>query len=283
MPITVEQILKQSGISDEQIKALDAKLLQGFSTVAEQVNAAESAALAAKEEAERVSRAQKDMYENQIAPALDNWATEKANLEAERAFYRTQNEQARSGGFVPKDAPTFKAGDADTNAGRDNNGRFVPGANAVPGSPQYMTMEQGLTALTNAHAIANEYFRLFREPMPDDFGDLLKQAAAEHMDARAYANKKYGFDTKRAEITAAKQKEHDDKIRAEAAEATRKEMAEKFGSNPNVRVPSDSRFTEIAKGVQAGTLKDPLKMTQQERHRATSEMVQKDVAASMVQ
>lgn len=284
MPITVEQVLKSSGLNDDQIKALDAKVLEGLGSVAAQINATETAALAAKDEAERTSRAQKEMYDNQIAPALDNWATEKANLEATAAFYRTQNEQARSGGFVPKDAPGYKAGsDPDPNAARDGGGRFVAGGNTVPGSPQFMTMEQGLTALTNSSWVQNEHFRLFGQPVPDELGDLLKQAAADHQDFRTFAAKKYGFDQKRTEIAAGKQKEHDDAIRKETAAAKDKEWAEKVGSNPNVRVGGSSQFSEVAKAVASGQRTDPLKQTREERHRSTQTAIQGEIVQNMVQ
>jgi hypothetical protein len=221
------------------------------------------------------------MYDTQIAPALDAWANEKAQYAAEISFYRTQAEQAKAGGFVPKDAPGYVPPAADANAGRGADGRYVSGANPVPGSPKYMTLEDGYKALTNVTWIQNEYFRLYREPLPDEIEVLLRESVDNHYpDVRSYADKKYNFTGKRAEIAAGKQKEHDDAIRNETAKAKDKEWSEKVGSNPNIRLAEPSRFSNLAKGVQAGEVKDPLRMSPEERHRATQTMIQKDISES---
>ena len=169
---TVQEILKQTGLSDEQIAALDAKAITAFTgvlTTAEQKEqaaqqaaqkaeqdrqvAAESAkkaeeervaAAAAKEAAEVAQRSNAKFYDESIAPALNTWGTEKANLEAQAAFYRAQNEAARNAGFVPADAPAFTpqtpAAPGNTQP-RDGQGRYVAGApGATPGSPTF-TME----------------------------------------------------------------------------------------------------------------------------------------------
>src|SRR2546430_9079168 len=95
---TVEEILRESGLTDEQIKALDAKVLTGVTTVLSTANQAQ-------EQAELARRAQAQQYDSEIAPALDNWANDKARIEAQLAFYKMQAEQAKAGGFLPADAP----------------------------------------------------------------------------------------------------------------------------------------------------------------------------------
>ncbi len=276
--MTIEDVLKQSGLTDEQIKALDQKVIQGFTTVLTTATAAEEAARRAKDEAELANRAQKDLYANEIAPALDKWANDSANLQAELAFYKTQAEQAKAGGFIPKDAPGVVPKPAVTPGSPAPDGRFVAGANPVPGSPAYMTLEQGLTALTNATWVMNEYQRLFGAPMPDDVGPLVKEAADRHLDFRTYAGQKYGFDKKREELQAAKQKEHDDKIRQETAAAKDKEWAEKIGNNPNVRMAEPSRYATLAKATTAGQRKDPLLLTPEQRREQTRQYIQEEIA-----
>lgn len=280
MPKSVAEILKETGLNDEQIAALDAKAIQGFTAVLSTATAAEQAAATAREEAERAQRAQRDLYDGQIAPALDGWATEKANLEAQVAFYRTQNEQARAGGFVPKEAPGYTPPNADPNATRGPDGRYVAGGNPVPGSPKYLTQEEALAAFASTSYVQNEYFRLYKEPFPDNILDVAREAGEQHLDIKAYADRKYKFPEKRSEITAARQKEHDDGIRAETAKAKDKEWAEKVGSNPNVRVAESSRFSNLTAGVKSGEVKDPLSMSREERHRATQGMIQKDIASN---
>ena len=84
MPSTKE-ILKATGLTDEQINALDAKILSSFDTVL-------TTAQQERDAAELASRAQRELYDTQIAPALDQWGNEKATLEATAAFYKTQAE-----------------------------------------------------------------------------------------------------------------------------------------------------------------------------------------------
>lgn len=129
---TVADVLRQSGFSEEQIQALDQRAITAFSgvlTEAEQARQAADVAL----------RANRDFYENQIAPALTNWDEEKTRLDneraqimAENAFYKAQNEQARNSGFIATDAPNFGQ------QPRDGQGRYVAGmAGTTPGSPTF--------------------------------------------------------------------------------------------------------------------------------------------------
>ncbi len=281
--MTVEEVLKQSGMTDEQVKALDANVLKGFTTILSTASQSETAANAAREAAERAERAQKQMYSTEIAPALDAWATEKANKEAEIAFYRTQAEQAKLNGFVPKDAPTF-------------NAEGAPVATPTPGSPlrspdtgKYLTLEQArselFSGLNVAFNVQNEYQRLYGTPMPDSFMSVVQEAGNERLPADVYAAKKYNFAAKRAEIETARQTERDNKIRQEAVDATKKEMAEKYGAagNPMLRPAAASQFTNLAKATVDGQRKDPLKMNREERHRQTTATIAQELATNTVQ
>jgi hypothetical protein len=273
MPKSVEDVLRESGFTEDQIKAMDSRAISGFTTILTNAQTAEQAAAQAREQAENTMRAQKEMLDTQINPALDGWASEKANLEAQVAFYRTQNEQAKSGGFVPQDAPGYKPPVANP------AGSFVAGQNPVPGSPQFITPEQAYKAMSHATYITNEHLRLFGAPPPDDLETLVKEASENHFsDLRAYANRKYNFDGKKKEIAEKAQKDHDDKIRQEAISARDKEWSEKVGSNPNVRGAESSQYTQLSKAVNAGQMKDPLSMSPQERHQATQSGIMTEMA-----
>ncbi len=100
---SVRDILKQTGLTDEQITAMDAKTLSGFETVLTTAEQERNAA-------ELANRSQRELYDSQIAPALDAWGVEKAQKDAEIAFYKTQAEGARGAGFIPKDAPGYVPG-----------------------------------------------------------------------------------------------------------------------------------------------------------------------------
>lgn len=271
MPKTVQEVLRESGLTDEQIQALDQKAISGFSTVL-------TTATKAEEDAAEKLRLQQKLYEDEIVPALNGWGNEKATITAERDFYKTQAEGAKSAGFIPKDAPGYKPPEGGGDAGRDGNGRFVANGNVVPGSPAYMTLDQGITALSNAQWAMTEHLRLFGSPMPDDFEVVLKEATANRMSFRDYASRKYKFDDKKTEIAAKKQKDHDDAIRKETRSAVEKEFSERNGNNPNLRPAAASQFASVRKAVDAGQVKDPLKMTQDERRLQTRQMIHTEMS-----
>lgn len=271
--MTVEEILKATGLSDEQIKAIDAKAVEGFNKVL-------TTAAQEKEAAELAKRAQADQYDKEIAPALDKWANDSTNLTAERDYYKTLAEKAKEGGFVPSETPPFKPAAAAV-PGRDEAGKFVAGANPVPGSPQYMTKDEGYRAVSAAQWYVSEYMRLHNgAPPPVDMEVIAAEASRDRIPFRDYVEKKFEFGKKREEIKAAEQKKHDDAIRAEVAQQKDKEWSEKIGSNPAIRVAETSRFSEISTAVKSGQRADPLKMTPQERHAATSTAIQKEIATN---
>ncbi len=274
MAPTVAEILKRSGMSDEKIAALDAQVLAGFGEILTTSEQAAASALQLKEQAELAERAQRQNYDQVVAPALNQWGTEKATLEAQVAFYRTQAEGAKANGFLPQDAPGYTP-PQDPN--RNSQGQFVAGAGAVPGSPAYMTQSEVVKGISNASWVIAEHMRLHGAPPPDDVETLLNEATQQRMNFRDYAAKKYSFDAKKAEIVAAAEQKKNAVLVAETEARVRKEIAEQFGNNPNVRSAAPSQFTELRKGVDSKQLKDPLSMTKQERHAATQQMIQKDL------
>jgi hypothetical protein len=332
---TVQDILKQSGLSDEAIAALDAKAINAFGgllTTAEQKEAAArqaaekaeqerqaiqqaqqkmeqeaAAAKAAQEAAEIAERSNKKFYDESIAPALNNWGTEKANLDAQVAFYRAQNEAARAAGFVPAEAPGYvpqnnqpQNGQPPNNQMRDAQGRYVTNApGATPGSPTF-TMEaidQRLgSGISNVGWAIQEYQRLTGQFLPDSFDKLVEEANNARLPFRDYVARKYDFAGKQAEITRKAAEEHDAKVRAEAvapyetklAEAAKakeeavkakeREWAEKIGSNPEVRIAQPSRFADVARAVKDKQRPDPLDLNEAQRRQATSQAIRADIA-----
>ena len=280
---TVQEILKASGFTDEQITAMDTKAITAFGTVLTTAQQAEQSAQQAREQAALERRIQEDKYTNEISPALDKWANESAQYKAEIAFYRAQNETARSGGFIPTEAPGYTPSGAPAGSpARGANGEYVAGGSGVPGSPTYMTPDQGIRALSNAHWSTNEHLRLYGTPPPDDFETLVAEATRQRMDFKPYVEAKYKFGDKRNEISTARAKEHDDKIRTEATAEADKKWAERMGNNPNVRVGGESQFSEINKGIQGGQIKDPTTFkSKEERRAATTQLIHKDIAENM--
>jgi hypothetical protein len=327
MPQTVKDILKASGFSEEQIAAIDAKQMAAFgnvmtaaeterNTASADFNAAKEAvaraekerteAIAAREAAELAQRSNVDFYESKIVPGLTGWDEEKTRLENERvqalaqaAFYKAQNEGAKSGGFIPADAPGYVAPVADPN--RDGNGRYVAGGGGTPGSPVFDASAaikragDGMAMLSN---IEWRYRKLYNDVMPIPPSQLIAEAEAQKLDPVAYAEKRFNFSQREQELNAqqrttyeaklkaderaAADAEWDAKMKAREAEfaAKEKQRAEQGGNNPDVRMPAgSSKFTEIKRAEQAGTLKSPTKMTDAERKAQTRNMIHSEMEA----
>jgi hypothetical protein len=267
---TIEEVLKQSGYTDEEIAALDGRARTAFGAVLQTSQADRDAA-------ELAQRATNDMLEKQINPALNAWGNEKANLEATNAFLTRQLEEGRKAGFLPASVP----GAPDPAAGRDAGGRFVPGPSGSPvfDEGRFLTRVQSemLTAYNSINKVENDYFRLFGEPMPDDIMTLSREAGAQRLSVSDYADRKYKMSEKRAEVSAKKQKERDDKLIADAVAADRKARAEANGGNPNLQHGQSSKFAQIRRASAEGKdgMKDPLKLTAAERQAQVRTMNQK--------
>jgi len=270
---TVEDILRESGLTEDQIKALDAKVISGVTTIL-------TTATSAQEKAELASRAQQEQYDKQIAPALDNWANEKANLEAQTNYYKTLAEKAKEGGFIPGDAPFTPPKAAEPVRGAD--GKFVPGPT---GSPQLV--EGVRTELASAFSFATDvqwkYHRLYGAVIPDSPTTLIREAVANHMTPMAWAEKKYDFAGKESAMKAEEEKKKIDSAVATAVAAKEKEWAEKVGSNPDVRRAESSKFTEINKAVKAGTRPDPIApgLTEAQRDANTRQAIRTEISATV--
>ncbi|MGC1416774.1 MAG: hypothetical protein WA817_15925 [Candidatus Acidiferrum sp.] len=269
---TVQEVLKSTGLTDEQISALDPKIVTGVTQVL-------STATQTLEQAELAKRANEELYEKEISPALVNWASKEANLNAELSYYKTLAEKAKTGGFIAEAAPFTPTAPV---AGRDASGKFVPGANPVPGSPGF---EQKLRddiggAFSFAADTTWKYRQLFGTEMPDSPTAIIREAAAAHMSPSEFAAKKYDFAGREKAAAEQKQKEHDEAIRKEAVAQVTKEFTERTGSNPMIRQAEVSRFTDVAKAVKSGERKDPLTMTREQRHGVTRQAIQKEIAAN---
>ena len=271
---TVQEVLKATGISDEEIAKMDQKVLEGFTKV---VQTAEQA----REAAELAQRAQAEQWDTKIAPALDEWGNKEANLTAQVNYYKTLAEKAKEGGFLPASEP-FTPPAAAT---RGPDGKFVANANPVPGSPDIIktARDQVGSAIGVLADVQHRYRTLYGKEMPDMPTEFFREAETQHMHPRDYAAKKYGFQEREKQIREEEQKKHDDAIRKEVADSKDKEWAEKIGNNPNIRQAEVSKFSTLDKAVKSGERPDPLKLTREERHAATQKVIQRELASNAVQ
>jgi hypothetical protein len=268
---TAAEILKTAGLDDATIAALDAKAITAFETMM-------TTAERERQQAEIEHRAAIQLYDEKISPALNTWGNNEANLTAERDYYKTLAAKAKDGGFIAE-VPPFQPANG---ASRGPDGKFVPGANPVPGSPSFQEIENKVgNALGTLADLQWKYRSLYGKEMPDSPTALAAEAAAQRLSLIDHAAKKYNFAGKEQELKAAEQKAHDDAIRKEERESVERKYAEAGGANPNVRQAQVSRFAEIRKGVQEGTRPDPLKLTPDQRHAATTAAIRQEISQTV--
>lgn len=270
--MTVADALKQAGMTDEQIAALDAKAITGFTTV---LTTAEQE----RQQAELAQRAATQMFEDEITPALNAWGKNEAILSAERDYYKTLAEKARTGGFITE-VPPFQPAQS-----RGEDGKFVANTNVVPGSPNLQDFERKLGAAFGTLADLQWKYRSLHggKEMPDSPTRLSDEAAAQRMPLVDYVAKKYDFAGKQTAMEKEAKDKEREAIVKETTEARDKYWAERVGSNPNVRMAQTSQFADIKKAVTEGKREDPLKMTREQRHAATAAAIREDVASQTVQ
>ena len=267
---TVQEVLKNSGWTDEAIAALDAKAAEGFTAVL-------STADQLKEAAELKERKINEYMANQVTPALNNWGNEKATLSAENAYLRKLAEEAKASGFIGAEIPLSPTSDGQP---RNPQGQFVAGQNPVPGSPGFNPEQfrEGVGAFVGVlNEVQWNYQRLFGSVLPDNPNQLVMEAREQRMPLKDYVAKKYNFAAKEQEVAQAKQKEAEDRIRKDAIAERDKFWAER-GANPNLRPAEASGFSQVQKAVQAGQRPDPTMQTEAQRRATTAEMIQRDIA-----
>jgi hypothetical protein len=272
-PVTVEQVLRQTGFNDEEIQRLDQRIVSGVGNVL-------TAATAAQEAAELAQRSNREFYDQTISPALNSWDQERnellskaANAEATAEFYRLQNAQAREGGFVAKDAPNYSQA-------RDNNGRYVAGSGGSPiftGDMNEFAQRAG-QAIATLSDLQWKHQSLFGSPMPVSPSELIKEADRAGVDPVSFADRKFGFGKREQELAAEKAKKHDDGIRQEVETKLRREYAEKVGGNPDVRQGVVSRISEVNRAVKEGARPDPLMMSDSARQQATRRSIHERIS-----
>jgi len=269
---TVSEILKQTGLTDEQIAALDPKAISAFGGVLSTAEQERQRAAAERERAEIERRSNAQFYDESIAPALNSWGSEKAAKDAEISFYKSQLESARSSGFVPVDPPEPR---------RDGQGRYVAGApGSTPGSPTF-TMEDvrnGLGSTLGTLAdLQWRYQRLYNEPMPISPTQLVREAEGQRLDPVAYAERRFGFAAKEKELAEKAEQAKIDAATQAAVQANDRKWAEKLGSNPDIRAAQSSRFSDVARAVKAGDRPDPLMLNESQRKMATRQAIHHEV------
>lgn len=233
----LEWLKQQSGLSDEELKAMEAVAGHAkFVGMLQKLIGENQAALKAKEDAERQRLDFENRYNNEFIPEMRKVTQDSLRAQAEAASAKAQLEKAREYGIVPEVEPAKTAepprapGSPNPDAvSRDDFGRFSA------------AQSRTLIALNDLNA---EHFKLFGSPLGDTQG-LVDEVNRQHTLGNKTFTLKNAWETKhnvaakRDEIAKAEQQKHDDAIRAEE----RKKIAEAGGAHPGLVSGKPSRFS----------------------------------------
>lgn len=245
--MTIQEYLAAQGLTAEEIAAIvgnekTAKAMTAAIALADEGKAAKSAAEALKAEADAEKAETATYWEEQtkkvegsvtrLTAAEKRAATAEAKAAQTAAYLKSLADQ---GYDVPKEmyegAPPPKQDD----------------------KPQYISradLEKELSGtaptLIALQTLSNEYFDLFGKPYLTGEADFA-EARKAGKGMRDYVRGKYGFDAKIAERSEAALKTKWEAEKAEDFKKKEAELAAKYGSNPQTRVPMPSKFDRLEK------------------------------------
>lgn len=283
---TLEERLQDAGQTDEQIKAIVATLgpargvFDGALSEAERLNLDATNKLT---EAQKKTTDLNKFWNDEATPQINEALSARVVAEAQANFYRTQAQEAKKAGFIAADAPGFdehKNDDKnrnrraeDSNGNRDRGGRFVEGE--VPGSPKYLTADQGVEAISEAAYLLTEHQRLFNEPLPD-LRELMTDAGQSRRKARQVWEEKYKVGDRRTAIAAELKAKERAEIEKDVTAKIAKQYADKYG-NENTRPLQPSRFPNYAKDAVTG-VPDKLAWTKADKRERLRSRIYEQVA-----
>ncbi len=280
--MTVAEVLKQSGLTDEQIAALDAKAMSAFSGIlttadqaksdaiakekaakealdkaAEDKKAADESVAAAKvaqDAAELSKRSVDEFWANTYNPGVAAWEKERnelasraSNAEAKAAYYEKQREgYLGTLGIKPEDAPVFTP-----------PATPAPDQNKTPGTPTFVDpnvvvsrVGDGMYGVMN---IMHKYATLYNgQPLPISPSELIKNADALKLSPMEYAARTFKFAEKEQEQRIAAAKAHDDEVAATTKAANDAEWKAKMDARE-----AEFAATERKRAEQAITSSNP--------------------------
>lgn len=248
--MTLAEMLKKEGFTEDQIKAItgDPKVASTFEGMVAQAERDKAEGTRLKTEAEEKERKVNDWWKTEATGEINKWSSEVASAKARAAFLETQVAEAKKMGFIADPTPGTTA--TSTTAATTTT--------HVSGSPEYVTKDEFgkqasgvVTSFYITQDISNEYLSLFGKPLLG-LNDLVKEAQANRMGLREHVEKKFNFQGKRDEISAAAKKAEEDAIRKDEREKATREFSEKHGSNPDMRQPVVSQFAKFSKNEQGG-------------------------------
>lgn len=196
-----------------------------------------------RKEADEATKRQNEFWTGEAVPALTKAESRVATAEAERSRLQSYLQSLKNQGY---DVPAEYLSAAGAASGNGNAPQPKPDS-----TPPYVTRDElsgqfvsAADSLTLIQDLNNEYHSLFGS-FPTSLNSDFKEAQAARRPLRDYVRDKYKFADKRQEI---ENKKVEDRITAQVNEkvaAREKELAAKYGSNPDLRVQIPSKFDSV--------------------------------------
>jgi hypothetical protein len=263
----LEWLKQQSGLTDDELKAWEAVLGDAkFKGMLKKLADANTAGEAARKKAEAELEQFTKRYNDEFVPAMRDVTQQSIKAEGEAAALKAKLAKAKEFGIVLEDDPA------------NPNPNPNPAAPRAPGSPDpnLVTRDDfGRFSQSQANTIVQlqdlnaEHFSLFGAPLGNtqalvDEANRQRLLGNKNFTLRNAWEAAHNVAAKRAEVTAAAQKKHDDEV----AERVRKEERERHSANPNTRSGNTSRFSTY-KPTDAGSDKKPWQSSRNARERNT--------------
>lgn len=272
---TLAEILKTAGIADEVAAGLPKEVVTAITGFVAEADTKLTTAAAEATKAEEARR-QAELERKEINEYVEKYGTtvtEVASANARADAYETYLKSLKAQGFEIK-IPGLD--DKKTTPEPIVPGSPAKGGNAVSEAEILgkvgNVMEQWLDA-------NNEHMRLYGTPIPDGSRAVADEAARARVPLGKYIETKYKF----ADARKAKEdKAFQDKVDAEVAkklEVKKREDAERFGNNPNLRGGESSRQSTLPKIKSEDFHKSDGNQTRRERMSRMLGNIHKDVEA----
>lgn len=236
--MTYAEMLRANGATDEDVKLLDTPSARRV------FDAQQAAITAANDKATRLETETRDWFDNVSTPEWNQVNADliKAKTEAARLQAALRTAEDRGLLNISKDLGLDLGNPANPNLTNPNP------ANPAGFDPsKYVTMDQLKetarlegAAIAQAQDITAEHGFLFPGQRLN-FTSLREEAMAAKKQVMQYWLEKYKVPEARAAKEKAAQDAHDKKIAEDAVTAARAEWVKTNGSNPDLRVPAESR------------------------------------------
>lgn len=232
----LEWLKQESGLSDEELKAMEAVAGHTkFVGMLQKLIATNEQSTKAKTEAEQARIDLENRYQNEFIPEMRKVTQDSLRAQGEAAAARAALDKAREYGIVPEP---------------DKPATPPPTEVRAPGSPDPNAFNAAEFAARQSRAIITlndlnaEHFKLYKEPLANS-QELVDMVSREHtlghkdFTLQKAWETKYNVPAKRAEIAAAERQKDIDT----AVAARLKEEKQKSGDNPHTRSGQPSRFS----------------------------------------